>query len=586
MTNRYLFLPQDFNIMNPAYRVKCLLTVTILCFLTTVTPAQESRKKKSDQKEDALITKNLQAHIYLLANDSLEGRRAGSPGELKAVNYLVSQYQKLNILPPAKSKDYIQAFTIDEGKSLAAGTHLAINDLPLQKTIDFFPLAWSGQGTVDDVSSVALQEQSAPWWLDIGDAMETNIANPHFLPEQYLKDFAKEATKKGAIALFVYNSSGKPDSIAFNRKDKSDSVAIPVIYITPAAIKKAGINSTSSPSVKAGIVFMEKKRTAHNVAAFLDNGAAQTIIIGAHLDHLGYGEDENSRYSGKDPIIHNGADDNASGTAAVLEIARLLKEKTNVAYKKKHALEYDALRKNNYLFLHFSGEELGLYGSKYFVENPLVDTGSINYMLNMDMIGRLNDSSSLTVGGVGTSPLWGQVLPTTATSHFNIKIDSSGSGPSDHTSFYRKNIPVLFFFTGLHADYHKPEDDADKINFAGETRIIQYILDVVENAGTKGKLAFTKTREQSMTGSKYKVSVGIMPDYTFSGAGVKADGVIDGRPAQKAGIQTGDVIIQLGDYPVTGMDTYMQALNKFEKGQTTTVTIKRGDQTKAFQVTF
>ncbi|MES2646822.1 MAG: M28 family peptidase [Bacteroidota bacterium] len=572
--------------MKPGYRLQSFLSLTLFCFLAIAASAQETRKKKNDQKVDVTITRNLQTHIYLLANDSMEGRRAGTPGELKTVNYLVSQYQKLAILPPAKSNSYIQTFIIDEGKSMGANTQLTINDVPLQKSIEFFPLSWSGEGSVDDISSVALQEQSTPWWLDIGDVMESNTANPHFLPEQYLKDFAKEAVKKGAKALFVYNSAGKPDSISFNRKDKSPAVDIPVIYLTPAAIKKTAINSTSSPSVKANIAFVEKKRTAHNVAAFLDNGAAQTVIIGAHLDHLGYGEDENTRYAGKDPVIHNGADDNASGTAAVIEIARLLKERTNIAYKKKHAMEYDALRKNNYLFLHFSGEELGLYGSKYFTENPLIDISTVNYMLNMDMIGRLNDSSSLTVGGVGTSPLWGEVLPTTSTSRFNIKIDSSGSGPSDHTSFYRKNIPVLFFFTGLHADYHKPEDDADKINYAGETRIIQYILDLVENSGSKGKLAFTKTKEQTMTGSKYKVSVGIMPDYTFSGAGVKADGVIDGRPAQKAGMQTGDVIIQLGDYPVTGMDTYMQALNKFEKGQTTTVTIKRGDQTKALQVTF
>jgi C-terminal processing protease CtpA/Prc len=206
-------------------------------------------------------------------------------------------------------------------------------------------------------------------------------------------------------------------------------------------------------------------------------------------------------------------------------------------------------------------------------------------MINMDMVGRLNDSGALTIGGVGTSPVWGDLLSTNKEG-FRIKIDSSGTGPSDHTSFYRKDIPVLFFFTGLHRDYHTPTDDADKINYEGEARIVTYIEELVENAANKGKLAFTKTKEQALTGSRYKVSVGIMPDYTFNGSGVRADGVIEGRPAQKAGLVTGDVIIKLGDFSVSGMETYMQALNKFEKGQTTVITVKRGNEEKSFPLTF
>jgi aminopeptidase YwaD len=210
----------------------------------------------------------------------------------------------------------------------------------------------------------------------------------------------------------------------------------------------------------------------------------------------------------------------------------------------------------------------------------------VDYMINMDMVGRLNDSASLTIGGVGTSPTWPDILQTSSTPGFNFKIDSSGTGPSDHTSFYRKDIPVLFFFTGLHTDYHKPTDDADKINFEGETKIVNYILQVIENAGAKDKLAFTKTKEQTMGTGRYKVSVGIMPDYAFSGAGVRADGVIDGRPAQKAGLKTGDIIVKLGKHAVSDMQTYMQALNQFEKGQTTTITIKRGKEEKELPITF
>jgi aminopeptidase YwaD len=574
---------QENNRMKYRFRFKAFVLAALLSQMALLVAAQSGRSKKAMQKEDAVISKNLQTHISVLANDSLEGRRAGSPGEMKAVNYILLQYQRLGV--PAADKNYVVPFEIDEGKAIGRGTKVIVNDTPLEKNTDFFPMVWSGLGKINDVSSVALQEQGAPWWYDLKEAMESNANNPHFLPEQYLKDMVKDATSKGATAVFVYNSGSKPDSLAFNRKDKAAAATIPVIYFTDKAIKKTGITAASSPAVDAAIELTEKKRTGHNVMAYLDNGAPTTIVIGAHLDHLGYGEDENTRNVGA-PAIHNGADDNASGTAAVLELARMIKEKTASGAKKKNATQYDALRQNNYLFIHFSGEELGLYGSKYFVEHPSMEISKINYMLNMDMIGRLNDSSTLTVGGIGTSPLWSEVLPAAGTYGLHIKIDSSGTGPSDHTSFYRKDIPVLFFFTGLHSDYHKPTDDIEKVNFTGETKIIDYILDIISNAGPKGKFAFTKTKEQTMGSTRYKVSVGIMPDYTFNGEGVRADGVIDGRPAQKAGMQTGDVIIQLGDFPVTGMESYMQALNKFEKGQTTTLTIKRGSETKALQVTF
>jgi C-terminal processing protease CtpA/Prc len=184
------------------------------------------------------------------------------------------------------------------------------------------------------------------------------------------------------------------------------------------------------------------------------------------------------------------------------------------------------------------------------------------------------------VGGYGTSPKWASVIrPDEKKLPFTIKIDSSGSGPSDHTSFYRKDIPVLFFFTGQHKDYHRPSDDADKINYEGELRVIQYINRIISELNkSEQKLAFLKTREVSVSVSSFKVTLGIMPDYTFSGEGVRADGVSEGRPAFKAGLKTGDVIIQLGSQQVNSMETYMQALNKFKKGDKTRVRFKRGNE--------
>ena len=298
-------------------------------------------------------------------------------------------------------------------------------------------------------------------------------------------------------------------------------------------------------------------------------------MIGAHYDHLGYGEDGNSLYRGAEKMIHNGADDNASGTAGVIELARMLKQ--------------SKLKKNNYLFIAFSGEELGLFGSKYFTEHPTFPLATINFMINMDMIGRLNDSSrTLTIGGYGTSPLWG-ILFADSKEHkyFTFKYDSSGSGPSDYTSFYRKDIPVLFFFTGLHSDYHKPTDDFDKINYTGELMVVKLIYNLLTELNDKGKLAFTKTREmQTGTSARFSVTLGIMPDYTFNGTGVRVDGVSDGRPAQKAGLKTGDIILKLGDNTVSSLENYMQALSKFKKGDKTTVNYKRGNDLAEANVEF
>jgi aminopeptidase YwaD len=323
--------------------------------------------------------------------------------------------------------------------------------------------------------------------------------------------------------------------------------------------------------LKGKIALGEKKRDGHNVIGYIDNNAANTIIIGAHYDHLGYGEDHNSLWTGA-PAIHNGADDNASGTAAIIELARMV-----TAAK---------LKNYNYLFICFSGEELGLYGSKYFTEHPAVNLSSVDYMINADMVGRLNDSThTITIGGFGTSPAWGNIL-TEKTKAFDIKFDSSGIGPSDHTSFYLKNIPVLFFFTGTHKDYHKPTDDVEKINFPGELQVIKYMYHVIEETNKMDKLVFSKTREPQMGGTRFTVSLGIMPDYSFSGKGVRADGIVDGKIAQKVGIRAGDVIIKLGDDRFSDLDSYMTVLSKFKKGDATKVTVQRGKDELTFDIIF
>ncbi len=330
--------------------------------------------------------------------------------------------------------------------------------------------------------------------------------------------------------------------------------------------KKIGLTPYGDAGTYLQIFDVNKadKRTGHNVVGYIDNQAAATIVLGAHFDHLGYGEDKNSMYHDSIPMIHNGADDNASGSAMLIEVGKWLKK--------------SSLKKYNFLLIAFSGEELGLFGSKYFTEHSTTPVSSINYMINMDMVGRLNDSSrSISIGGYGTSPTWGKIIKAEHP-YLKIKLDSSGTGPSDHASFYRKDIPVLFFFTGTHFDYHKPSDDANKINFNGMSQILAYIKNVLTTTNEQDKLAFTKTRDVSVGRTSFKVSMGIMPDYTFAGPGVYVDGVSSGKPAEKAGVLKGDIILKLGDYATTDVEGYMKALGKFDKGQTTSATIKRGDK--------
>ena len=541
-------------------------------FLSFTSQAQSKKERKAIAAANAVTENNLRKHVAILASDSLEGRRTGTVGEEKAVQYIESYYREIGIPGASAQQAYLQPFEIDEGKALSSQSFLYFNETRLEPSKHFFPMAWSSQGSMDIATSVALHESGNAWWFDLAEEMEANKSNPHFLAEQFVREQAIKAKSKGATAMLVYNSSGIDDGLKFNGKDRADTISIPVIYFTKEAVKTLDINSNSSPNIKTAISFEYKKRKGTNVAAYINNQAANTIILGAHFDHLGYGEDGNSRHTGS-MSVHNGADDNASGTAAILELGRILKNKTGLPF--------------NILLLHFSGEELGLYGSKYYTANPLQPLNMASYMINLDMIGRLNDSSKvLTIGGIGTSSDWSSVLQLDNLKEFVVKIDSSGTGPSDHTSFYRKDIPVLFFFTGLHTDYHTPADDVALFNFRGQTDIVNYIVRIIANTPPQQKLVFTKTKEQSMGTGRFKVSIGIMPDYSFSGQGVKADGVIDGRPAQKAGVMAGDVIVQLGEHLITSVETYMQALNRFEKGQQTKVIIKRGDAVKEFGITF
>jgi Zn-dependent M28 family amino/carboxypeptidase len=311
---------------------------------------------------------------------------------------------------------------------------------------------------------------------------------------------------------------------------------------------------------------------AINVIGYLNNNKENTIIIGAHYDHIGYGGIYSLDSKGMDKnTIHNGADDNASGVALLLNLAEQLIKENN--------------SNNNYLFIAFSAEELGLLGSKYFVENPLIDLKNANYMINLDMVGRLNKEKELSIFGAGTSPILKQVINST-NNNFSLKIIDDGTGPSDHTSFYNKGIPVLFFNSGSHQDYHKSSDDLELINFSGIREISEYVINIIHELNNFGKLNFRETVSEQSTVSRFEVSLRVMPDYVYEKEGMKADQILKGGPADKAGLIDGDVIIKVGEYYIKDIYAYMNALSNFKNGDETTVVILRNGKEIEFKVKF
>ena len=515
---------------------------------------------KNQNKE---VAARLKTDIMFLASDDLEGRRTSSNGEAKAAAYIIARYKELGI-EPYKGK-YQYPFDFTYGKRIGDSTQIKINGEAVTIGKDCFPLPFSANKNCRGETILDFNQRDKIWVVSL--YKEGEQANsPHFDWEKAMNEKAREAEKFGAKGIVFFDSFGTHYAPVFKLRSDFDPVSIPVIYISKKNYNKYIKSSTTKSVVfDFSISIKKSERTGTNIASYIDNKAAYTVVLGAHYDHLGYGEDGNSLgiNSENEHKIHYGADDNASGTAALLEEAKWIKE------NKK-------LKNFNYLFINFSGEELGLYGSKAIVKEQNLDSSYIAYMLNMDMVGRLDESTrTLTLGGVGTSPQWKDVVAL-AGKDFNLTIDSTGRGPSDHTSFYNVGIPVLFVFTGTHLDYHKPSDVPEKINYDGEVNVLNFINKIllkIDNEKTKPVYAGNQT--SSLGKVNFKVTLGIVPDYTSREGGVRVDGVLNGRPAEKAGITRGDIIIQLGNCKIQSMQSYMEALDKFAPEEKTTVTILR-----------
>lgn len=534
----------------------------------------------------------LKKDIRYLASDELKGRQTGSPEEAMSANYIAQEFTKAKLAPQTQIFQIVQLRMATNQCVLgvsAPGMDTIVKKFALFR--DFYPLSQSsntdsvraewydcGYGLVldkinrNDYGNTNLTGKIAVIRLGFP-GMEENL-NPELAEAADINTKIAEATKRGAVGIIFIKPYNKFIAPSGNLKRNEKTLNIPVFYYN-----QSGTFPTAPITMVSRIrVFMGD---AHNVFAFKNNHKKNTIVICAHHDHIGINEYENSRFSGTGEI-HNGADDNASGVAAMLEMARTLKGKK---YKK-----------NNYLFIAFSGEELGLLGSKHFVQNPpsflkqnTQSLGKINYVINIDMLGRIDTHKKvLTLNGVGTSPEFEKsiALITTDTNQLKVTTTKSGLGPSDHASFYLENIPVVHFFSGEHEDYHKPSDDEALINYIGMANGINVLEQLIVLNNKKGKLPFSKTQDIPTGRTQFKVTLGVMPDYNFTKKGMRIDDVTDGKPAQKAGLRKGDIIIKLGDFDVNGVEDYMIGLGKLNIDKPTTVSILRGAETITINIIF
>lgn len=533
----------------------------------------------------------LKADISFLASDALAGRQTGSPGELASAEYIRKEFKnnKLKLL----GKDGFQEFSIIQMRIASPKCRLAIipqdnggmvKDFTLFE--EFYPLSPSANNdsvsaeTIDIGYGIVCPKENKDDYngLDVkGKIVIMRLGyfaqneNPHSPLAEYadITTKVKEAEIHGAVGIIFLKANSTDENPSGQLSRTITPSKMPVFFFG------------AKPSFPAGLKVMLKsylfapQAVGHNVIGFKKNWfRKKTVVICAHHDHIGNNEYDNSRVKGM-TAIHNGADDNASGVATLLELSRKLK-----------GWKY---RKNNYLFLAFSGEELGLLGSKFFIQNPEIDLKNINFVINIDMLGRIDSSKqTLTINGIGTSPEWNKSLAkvNVDTNKLKITTTESGMGPSDHASFYLENIPVLHFFSGQHRDYHTPDDDEHKINYQGMYNSIEVIKQMISLSSKAKKIPFSKTKDPAPGRTKFKITMGVMPDYSFSGSGMRIDGVTENKPAFKAGLQKNDIITKLGNHSISGVEDYMSALGKFSAGEKTTVTILRGNETLTKDVQF
>jgi len=562
------------------------------------------------QKPDITV-EELEGHVKYLASDSLKGRMAGSQGDSLAAEYIRNELSSLGFVP--LSGDGYQRFTVTSRLVPGDENALSIEGEDFIPEKDFIPLGFSSDSELEsEVIFVGygfnINTDSLKWndyqyidvkgnWVMIlrADPEIDNSASP-LIPYSGDRDKAMLAKDMGAAGVLLVSGSALDPQDTFESLNSEDfPVGIPAFRIkrelADLILSKKGttvtslerkINSSRKPSgLKTGVTLSGKSEiiremnVTRNVVMVLPGEDEQLkdeyIIVGAHFDHLGLGGPGSSSMAGDTLAIHHGADDNASGVSLMIELAE------------KFAMTKGS-HKRSIVCIAFAAEELGLLGSKYFAENPGIDLSRVNAMINLDMVGRLQETNTLQVSGIGTAEgLRELVVSETDTNRVKLVFSDEGSGRSDHTSFYGKNIPVLFYFTGAHTDYHKPSDTYDRINYPGMVTISTLIFKVSAKLATSPeRLRFREAGPKPETRRitrKKMITLGIMPDYAgIVKNGLRADEVYPGRPGATGGMKKGDIITAINGKTVNNIQDYMFRMGQLKYGQMITVEVLRGDE--------
>lgn len=616
----------------------------VLTFVFSIS-AQKTKQSK--------LEKNLRTHVSYLASDELEGRKTGERGGTQAAGYIANIFARyklkggyLNAVNVKSKESFLQPFEYVSGVELGENNSLSMSGSSMNLKTDWMPIAYTPNGAISNsevvfagfgIDSKRLKYNDYEG-LDVNNKTvlifygNPDKSNPH---SQFglinLNAKANIAKQKGANALIVI-SENENLSTELKYNQTLGQMALPTIVISRQAASKVlktnekglqeiekwmamrketpesiRIKFAKNLDAKANLnVELKKKQAeAYNVVGIIE-GRHETlkneaIIIGAHYDHLGRGGSGSLAPNSNE--IHNGADDNASGTSALLELARKFrKEKKN---------------KRTLIFIAFGAEESGLIGSKAYTANPIFPLDKTVAMINMDMIGRLKDKK-LTVGGIGTASEWqklvtekqpveigegkvqfqktsainennvpisvganGKIVATKSADRnfFNLQLNQDGFGPSDHSSFYAKKIPVLFFFTGTHMDYHKPSDDADKVNYKGLEKITSFVYEIAKSIDQSlARPTYKVAKSSSPRGGRmrFNVSLGTIPSYADSdNTGLVLDGVRNGSAADKAGIKGGDKIVKIAGKEIRNISDYMFMLGEMKAGKTYDVVVVR-----------
>ncbi len=645
--------------MNYKLRRRGLSYVLVVFFLCSVVAAQQPASTPSVNR--------LQQVIAYLASDALEGRRTGTPGANDAAHYIAGEFSLLGLRPgmqmtgPGRTRGeirarYLQPFpyvaSVELGKNnlIAFDPKKGPNDL-VGFTVgkDWMPLGFSSNGGVAGASTVFAGYGISSAELKYDDYAVSNVKdrvaivlegtpdgdNPHgqFTQAGQIRFKAAAARAAGAQALLIIASEDKlsDDRLSHLAYDNAGEAGIPIAVISRqmashvlgdlaglekiADARASNRRSSTGRNLSVIVEVVRRESPSFNVIGILPGSDPklknETIVIGAHYDHLGMGGEGSGSLSARTGI-HHGADDNASGVAGLIELARML---TSQNPKPRRTI----------VFIAFSGEEEGLLGSNYYVNHPVVPLQNTVAMINMDMIGRLKEKK-LIVGGVGTAQEWrsmidadnsmqsmtvslnstisasatlssnfpivvganGQpVVTLDPAKQFDLTLNEDGYGPSDHSSFYAKQVPVLFFWTGNHEDYHKPSDTADKINYEGEVRVVSFVASVIRDVDRSDKrptYTVAKSDSQGRT-MGFRVYLGTIPNYADSNDGLKLDGVRDDSPAAKAGLKAGDKIVKMAGREVKNVYDYTYALGEMKAGQEYEVEVMRGSERLTLKIT-